>query len=138
MLADFAAGRRSPIQNLTIDCVRRGRARIVRSVHSTPARADSPFDAAGRAHHLTLNASVRRLAKRPGRIASAPVPAAPKIIGVLGADTMGAGIAQLAALAGARTLVHDHVIAIVDAPHDELGEERYRVAGLLRRMALDQ
>jgi 3-hydroxybutyryl-CoA dehydrogenase len=31
----------------------------------------------------------------------------PDTIGVLGAGTMGAGIAQLAALAGARTLVHD-------------------------------
>ncbi len=31
----------------------------------------------------------------------------PATIGVLGAGTMGAGIAQLAALAGARTLVHD-------------------------------
>ncbi len=32
---------------------------------------------------------------------------APRTIGVLGAGTMGGGIAQLAALAGARTLVHD-------------------------------
>jgi 3-hydroxybutyryl-CoA dehydrogenase len=32
---------------------------------------------------------------------------APSVIGVVGAGTMGAGIAQLAALAGARTLVHD-------------------------------
>jgi 3-hydroxybutyryl-CoA dehydrogenase len=31
----------------------------------------------------------------------------PRVIGVLGAGTMGAGIAQLAAQAGARTLVHD-------------------------------
>src|SRR3954447_19181480 len=31
----------------------------------------------------------------------------PRIVGVLGAGTMGAGIAQLAAAAGARTLVHD-------------------------------
>ena len=33
--------------------------------------------------------------------------AAPKTIGVAGAGTMGAGIAQLACLAGARTLLHD-------------------------------
>ena len=33
--------------------------------------------------------------------------AAPRIVGILGAGTMGAGIAQLAAAAGARTLVHD-------------------------------
>src|SRR5690349_19739694 len=32
---------------------------------------------------------------------------AAKVIGVAGAGTMGAGIAQLAALSGARTLVHD-------------------------------
>ena len=35
--------------------------------------------------------------------------AAPKIIGVAGAGTMGAGIAQLASLAGARTLLHDPI-----------------------------
>ncbi len=29
------------------------------------------------------------------------------VVGVVGAGTMGAGIAQLAALAGARTLLHD-------------------------------
>jgi 3-hydroxybutyryl-CoA dehydrogenase len=34
---------------------------------------------------------------------------APKVIGVAGAGTMGAGIAQLACLAGARTLLHDPV-----------------------------
>ena len=34
---------------------------------------------------------------------------APKTIGVVGAGTMGAGIAQLACLAGARTLLHDPV-----------------------------
>src|SRR4051794_23101475 len=32
---------------------------------------------------------------------------APRVVGILGAGTMGAGIAQLAAAAGARTLVHD-------------------------------
>ena len=31
----------------------------------------------------------------------------PQVIGVVGAGTMGAGIAQLAAAAGARTLLHD-------------------------------
>jgi phosphoglycerate dehydrogenase-like enzyme len=34
---------------------------------------------------------------------------APAVIGVLGAGTMGAGIAQLACRAGARTLLHDPV-----------------------------
>src|SRR5215218_7160088 len=33
--------------------------------------------------------------------------AAPRVIGVVGAGTMGAGIAQLGALAGARTVLHD-------------------------------
>src|SRR5207244_1353261 len=37
----------------------------------------------------------------------ARVTAAPQTIGVLGAGTMGAGIAQLACLSGARTLLHD-------------------------------
>jgi 3-hydroxybutyryl-CoA dehydrogenase len=36
-------------------------------------------------------------------------PAAPATIGVVGAGTMGAGIAQLACLSGARTLLHDPV-----------------------------
>ena len=31
----------------------------------------------------------------------------PEVVGVLGAGTMGSGIAQLACLAGARTLLHD-------------------------------
>jgi len=35
--------------------------------------------------------------------------AAPQVVGVVGAGTMGGGIAQLAALAGARTLLHDPV-----------------------------
>ncbi len=35
--------------------------------------------------------------------------AAPAVVGVLGAGTMGGGIAQLACLAGARTLLHDPV-----------------------------
>jgi 3-hydroxybutyryl-CoA dehydrogenase len=35
--------------------------------------------------------------------------AAPSVVGVLGAGTMGGGIAQLACLAGARTLLHDPV-----------------------------
>jgi len=32
----------------------------------------------------------------------------------------------------------EHVIAILDALHDELGEERYRVAPALRRMAIEE
>jgi 3-hydroxybutyryl-CoA dehydrogenase len=38
-----------------------------------------------------------------------PVSNLPEVVGVVGAGTMGAGIAQLAATAGARTLLHDPV-----------------------------
>jgi 3-hydroxybutyryl-CoA dehydrogenase len=38
-----------------------------------------------------------------------PVSELPEVVGVVGAGTMGAGIAQLAATAGARTLLHDPV-----------------------------
>ncbi len=39
---------------------------------------------------------------------------APRVIGVAGAGTMGAGIAQLACLSGARTLLHDPVPAALE------------------------
>jgi 3-hydroxybutyryl-CoA dehydrogenase len=39
---------------------------------------------------------------------------APRVVGVVGAGTMGGGIAQLAALAGARTLLHDPDAAALD------------------------
>ncbi|MGN6816906.1 MAG: 3-hydroxyacyl-CoA dehydrogenase NAD-binding domain-containing protein, partial [Solirubrobacterales bacterium] len=39
----------------------------------------------------------------------------PKTIGVAGAGTMGAGIAQLACLSGARTLLHDPVGEALEA-----------------------
>lgn len=51
---------------------------------------------------------------------------APSVIGVVGAGTMGAGIAQLAARAGARTLLHDPVAEAL-----QLGAERVR-AGLAK------
>jgi 3-hydroxybutyryl-CoA dehydrogenase len=54
--------------------------------------------------------------------------AAPRVIGVAGAGTMGAGIAQLACLAGARTLLHDPI-----APALDRGLEQIR--GHLRRAA---
>jgi 3-hydroxybutyryl-CoA dehydrogenase len=41
-------------------------------------------------------------------------PTPPRIIGVLGAGTMGAGIAQLACRAGARTLLHDPIHAALE------------------------
>jgi 3-hydroxybutyryl-CoA dehydrogenase len=46
---------------------------------------------------------------------------APEVIGVAGAGTMGAGIAQLACQSGARTLLHDP-----DASALERGLERIR------------
>src|SRR6476469_8145430 len=51
---------------------------------------------------------------------------APSVIGVVGAGTMGSGIAQLAAKAGARTLLHDPVVEAL-----ERGIERAR-AGLAK------
>ena len=40
--------------------------------------------------------------------------AVPQVVGVVGAGTMGGGIAQLAVLAGARTLLHDPDHAALD------------------------
>jgi 3-hydroxybutyryl-CoA dehydrogenase len=48
-------------------------------------------------------------------------PSAPAVIGVLGAGTMGSGIAQLAARSGARTLLHDPIAEAL-----ERGVERAR------------
>ena len=50
---------------------------------------------------------------------------APGTIGVAGAGTMGAGIAQLAALSGARTLLHD---PIPEALERGLAEIKSRLA----------
>ncbi|HWD63927.1 MAG TPA: 3-hydroxyacyl-CoA dehydrogenase NAD-binding domain-containing protein, partial [Solirubrobacteraceae bacterium] len=44
----------------------------------------------------------------------------PKVIGVVGAGTMGAGIAQLAARAGARTLLYDAVPDALNAGIEKL------------------
>jgi 3-hydroxyacyl-CoA dehydrogenase len=72
----------------------------------------------------------------------------PNTIGVVGAGQMGAGIAQLVARAGIRTLLFDPMPTalergtatigdrrgrILDGLQRELGEERYRAAPLLRR-----
>src|SRR5882762_12040693 len=52
---------------------------------------------------------------------------AASVIGVLGAGTMGAGIAQLAARSGARTLLHDPIAEAlasgVERVEDGLGRE---------------
>ena len=53
--------------------------------------------------------SAQKPAEQDERSGAAGEPGVPSVIGVLGAGTMGAGIAQLAARAGARTLLHDPV-----------------------------
>src|SRR5207248_10421805 len=70
-----------------------------------------------RAHRDLHSFPTRRssdLARRPGSTRSCRPdvvePSVPRVIGVIGAGTMGAGIAQLACLqARARTLLHDPV-----------------------------
>ncbi len=59
----------------------------------------------------------------------------PEVIGVVGAGTMGAGIAQLAAAAGARTLLHDPVADARERGMDQIagGLERWRKKGRLER-----
>ena len=59
----------------------------------------------------------------------------PEVIGVVGAGTMGAGIAQLAAAAGARTLLRDPVADARERGLDQIadGLERWRAKGRLER-----
>ena len=59
----------------------------------------------------------------------------PEVIGVVGAGTMGAGIAQLAAAAGARTLLYDPVADARERGLDQIagGLERWREKGRLER-----
>src|SRR5690348_16124615 len=59
----------------------------------------------------------------------------PQVIGVIGADTMGAGIAQLAASTVARTLLHDPDEVAVKRGMDAIAEglERWRSKGRLPR-----
>jgi 3-hydroxybutyryl-CoA dehydrogenase len=58
---------------------------------------------------------------------------APDVIGVVGAGTMGAGIAQLAAAAGARTLLHDPLPDALERGLEQIadGIERWRAKGRL-------
>jgi 3-hydroxybutyryl-CoA dehydrogenase len=60
---------------------------------------------------------------------------APDVIGVVGAGTMGAGIAQLAAATGARTLLHDPVPEALEHGLSRIadGLERWRDKGRLER-----
>ncbi len=57
----------------------------------------------------------------------------PQVIGVIGAGTMGAGIAQLAAATGARTMLHDPDEVAVQRGLDAIAEglERWRAKGRL-------
>jgi 3-hydroxybutyryl-CoA dehydrogenase len=59
----------------------------------------------------------------------------PEVIGVVGAGTMGAGIAQLAAAAGARTLLHDPVPEALERGLWQVadGLDRWRAKGRLER-----
>jgi 3-hydroxybutyryl-CoA dehydrogenase len=59
----------------------------------------------------------------------------PAVIGVVGAGTMGAGIAQLAAAAGARTLLHDPAAEALERGLSEAREglQRWRDKGRLER-----
>jgi 3-hydroxybutyryl-CoA dehydrogenase len=60
---------------------------------------------------------------------------APDVIGVVGAGTMGAGIAQLAAATGARTLLHDPAPEALARGLSQIadGLERWRAKGRLER-----
>src|SRR5690348_12528275 len=53
---------------------------------------------------------------------------APKRIGVLGAGTMGAGIAQLACVSGARTLLHDPIGEALSRGHESIVKRLRREA----------
>jgi 3-hydroxybutyryl-CoA dehydrogenase len=52
----------------------------------------------------------------------------PQVIGVVGAGTMGAGIAQLAALSGARTLLHDPAEGAVERALERIPQQLERGA----------
>jgi 3-hydroxybutyryl-CoA dehydrogenase len=63
------------------------------------------------------------------------VSGAPEVIGVVGAGTMGAGIAQVAAATGARTLLHDPVPEALARGVEQAGDglRRWRAKGRLER-----
>ena len=54
-------------------------------------------------------------------------PDLPETIGVIGAGTMGAGIAQLAAQTGARTLLHDPVREALESGIAGIGTGAFRI-----------
>src|SRR3954452_1652140 len=72
-----------------------------------------------------------------GRLAFARMGARPQVIGVVGAGTMGAGIAQLGALSGARTLLHDPDDGALDRALERIPAQLDRGAEKGRWMAED-
>jgi 3-hydroxybutyryl-CoA dehydrogenase len=98
-----------------------------------------------RAEHATLPASLSGLACElmwPDAESSVRMTASPRTIGVVGAGTMGSGIAQLACRAGARTFLYDPIAQALqtgaqrardglgkEAAKGRLSEEQARAAG---------
>ena len=56
-------------------------------------------------------------------------------VAVVGAGTMGGGIAQVAAVAWGQSWGPATVLGILEAMHAWYGEDRYRPSALLRRIA---
>src|SRR3954465_9978527 len=70
-----------------------------------------------------------RVYARRGRLLGwRPMTRPPQVIGVVGAGTMGAGIAQLAALAGARTLLYDAAEGAVERALERIPQQLERGA----------
>src|SRR3954464_8812856 len=70
----------------------------------------------------------RVYARAAGRLGWRPMTQPPQVIGVVGAGTMGAGIAQLAALAGARTLLYDAADGAVERAIERIPQQLERGA----------
>src|SRR4051794_41611050 len=70
----------------------------------------------------------RVYARAAGRLGWRPMTQPPQVIGVVGAGTMGAGIAQLAALAGARTLLYDAAEGAVERALERIPQQLERGA----------
>src|SRR3954467_7605058 len=70
----------------------------------------------------------RVYARAASRLGWRPMTQPPQVIGVVGAGTMGAGIAQLAALAGARTLLYDAAEGAVERALERIPQQLERGA----------